>query len=45
VYVREDGEALWQRAEQLARTRRLSMSALILTALEAYLKDQESGNP
>jgi len=31
---------LWARAEQYARARRLTMSALVMTVLEAYLDDQ-----
>lgn len=41
IYVREEDVALWERAEQYARAHRLTMSALILTALERYLADVE----
>jgi hypothetical protein len=41
VYVREDDAALWDRAERFAKARRLSMSALIMTALEQYLADED----
>jgi hypothetical protein len=37
VYVRDEDADLWAQAEQYARMRRLSMSALVLTALEQYL--------
>jgi hypothetical protein len=37
VYVRDEDAELWARAEAYARARRLPMSALIMTALEAYL--------
>lgn len=37
VYVRTDDEPLWERAEAYARGRRLTMSALIMNALQAYL--------
>jgi post-segregation antitoxin (ccd killing protein) len=41
VYVRDEDQDLWERAERYARARRLPMSALVMTALEAYLDDQE----
>lgn len=41
VYVRDSETELWERAEEYARARRLTMSALILTALEAYLADED----
>lgn len=37
VYVRDDDLALWERAEEHARKRRMPVSGLILTALEEYL--------
>ncbi len=37
VYVRDEDVELWERAERYAKARRLTMSALVLTALEAYL--------
>ena len=37
VYVRKEDAAVWERAEQYARVRRLSMSALVITALEQFL--------
>lgn len=33
VYVRDDDVELWERAEAYAKARRLTMSALVLTAL------------
>lgn len=42
VYVREDDTELWRRAEQFAKSRRLTMSALVLTALERYLSEQDA---
>jgi hypothetical protein len=41
IYVRQDDMRVWQRAEAYAKERRLSMSALIMTALEAYLEAEE----
>lgn len=43
VYVRDDDVDLWARAERYAKVRRLTMSALVLTALERYLEDQPEG--
>jgi hypothetical protein len=37
IYVREADDGIWQRAVAYARARRLTMSALIMTALEEYL--------
>ena len=42
IYVRADDLELWDRAAALAKRRRLTMSALIMTALEAYLAAEES---
>ncbi|NED99312.1 hypothetical protein [Phytoactinopolyspora halotolerans] len=39
VYVREEDVQLWRRAEAYAKARRLSMSALVMTALEQFLAD------
>ena len=41
IYVRQDDMRVWQRAGAYAKERRLSMSALIMTALEAYLEAEE----
>lgn len=41
VYVRDEDLDLWQRAEAYAKARRLPMSALVMTALEAYLADHD----
>ena len=41
VYVRNEETELWERAERYAKARRLTMSALVLTALEAYLADDD----
>jgi hypothetical protein len=43
VYVRDEDIELWARAERYAKARRLTMSALVLTALEAYLAAEKSG--
>jgi hypothetical protein len=43
VYVRDEDVELWERAERYAKARRLTMSALVLTALEAYLATEKSG--
>lgn len=40
IYVRLEDEPLWERAAAYAKAHRLPMSALIMTALEAYLADQ-----
>lgn len=42
VYVRAEDRPLWERAEEHARKRRLSMSALVMTALEEYLERHET---
>lgn len=39
VYVREQDVELWERAERYADSQRLTMSALVLTALERYLAE------
>lgn len=41
VYVREQDTALWERAEAYAAKRRMTVSAVVLSALEAYLNDVE----
>jgi hypothetical protein len=41
VYIRDEEVELWERAEKYAKARRLTMSALILTALEQYLNDEQ----
>jgi hypothetical protein len=41
VYIRDDDAELWARAEAYAKARRLPMSALVMTALEAYLADAD----
>jgi N-formylglutamate amidohydrolase len=43
VYVRDEETDLWERAERYAKARRLTMSALVLTALEAYLAGVDDG--
>ena len=43
IYVRDDDLELWARAEQFARARRLTMSALIMNALQAYLDAEPTG--
>jgi hypothetical protein len=43
LYVRDEDLDLWEQAERYARTRRLSMSALVMTALERYLAEVEDG--
>jgi hypothetical protein len=44
IYITDRDASLWQRAEAFARVRRLSMSALILLAIEDYLSRNE-GQP
>ena len=41
VYVRDADRDLWQRAEDYARARRLTMSALVMTAIERYMAETE----
>jgi hypothetical protein len=41
IYVRESDDGLWRRAVTYARAHRITMSALIMTALERYLADVE----
>ena len=41
IYVAEREQALWDRAVAYAEAHRLPMSALVMAALERYLKDQE----
>lgn len=43
IYVRDADRSLWERAEAYARARRLTMSALIMNALQAYL-ERETGD-
>lgn len=45
VYVKDEDVELWRRAESFARQRRLTMSALVLTALEQYLGDPPVDGP
>lgn len=40
LYVRNEEVELWRRAEKYAKARRLTMSALVLTALERLLADE-----
>ncbi len=40
IYIREDDRELWERAERYARVRRLTMSALIMNALDEYLRNE-----
>lgn len=37
IYVKDADVPLWQRAEAYARSRRLTMSALLMNALQEYL--------
>lgn len=39
--MRSEDRQLWKQAEEHARRRRLSMSALVMTALEAYLAEHD----
>lgn len=41
IYVREADDHIWRRAVAYARQRRLTMSALIMTALERYLSEED----
>lgn len=43
LYVRDADLDLWSRAEEFARRRRLSMSALVLLAIEKLLDEEGSG--
>lgn len=45
IYVKDDDVALWERAEVYARARRLTMSALIMNALQAYLDRPPDDSP
>lgn len=40
IYVKADDLPLWRRAVAFAKARRLTMSALIMTALERYLAEE-----
>lgn len=40
IWVRDRDAQLWERAEAYAEARRLTMSALLMTALEQYLEAQ-----
>ncbi len=42
IYVREADRELWERAENYAKARRLTMSALIMNALDEYLRNESS---
>jgi hypothetical protein len=44
IFVRESDMELWDRAVRFARQRRMSMSGLIMLALESYLDREESRN-
>lgn len=39
LYVRESDLDLWRRAERYAQERRMTVSALVLSALEHYLDE------
>ena len=41
IYVKDADLPLWRRAEEYARARRLTMSALIMNALQAYLDEPD----
>lgn len=41
LYVKESDLELWDRAKALADRKRLTMSALVMTALEAYLAEHD----
>lgn len=41
VYIRDDDQELWARAEKFARARRVPMSGLIMLALQRYLDDED----
>jgi hypothetical protein len=45
VYVRAEELELWRRAQAYARERRMSVSGLVMLALERYLdaEDSETG--
>ena len=44
IWVRDRDVRLWERAERYAEARRLTMSALIMNALQAYLDDERNGD-
>jgi hypothetical protein len=39
IYVRDADDDVWKRAEAYAKARRLTMSALVMNALDAYLRE------
>lgn len=41
VYVRDEDESLWQRAVAYAKRNRMTISGLILLALERFLDENE----
>ena len=41
IYVRASDVPIWRRAEAFARRRRLTVSALVINALEAYLAEHD----
>ena len=43
VYVRDEDVELWARAERYAKARRMPISGLVMTALEAYLAVIDDG--
>lgn len=43
IYVKDADLELWDRAEVYAKERRITMSALIMNALERYLADSDKG--
>lgn len=42
IYVRDEDTELWARAEAYARSHRMTMSGLVLTALERLLAEKDS---
>lgn len=41
IYVRAEDLELWRRVEQYAAERRMATSAVVMSALERYLADQD----
>ena len=41
IYIRDEDFELWDRAQELAKARRMNMSALILHALERLVDEEE----
>lgn len=42
IYVRDDDLELWARLEDYAKARRMTVSAVVLTAVEQYLQREDA---